>query len=317
MPRVSVIMPVYNAAPFVEEAVQSVFAQGDAEVELIAIDDGSTDGSAGLLAGLARRFCGRMRVLSQANRGPYPARNLGLRHALGEYVAFLDADDYWAPSFLTKLLGALDAGAADVAYCGWQNLGPGAPGTQPFVPPRYEESDPVASFLRSCPWPIHAALTRKRTLDAVGGFSERRFSAMDYDLWIRILAVTRRLVLVPEVLAYYRWHERGQISKIKWRQTLDAWQVRRDFVRAHPELVAHLDARTIRRIVDGPLLAAGYNAYWKRDLDSAQRLFRASLARGLGGARDLRYLLPSLLPRSLYRAVIAAADRRATESVRR
>lgn len=306
--RISVVMPCFNAEAFVAEALDSVLGQTYPDVEVIAVDDGSSDRSRDIVRG----YGDRVTLLVQQNRGPYPARNAGLRAATGEFVAFLDADDHWRRDCLQALHAALIANEADVAYCGWQNFGRGPKGTDPFVPPKYEAGDAVVSFLQTCPWPIHAALTRRRILDAVDGFSERRFSAMDYDLWIRILAVTRRIVLVPEVMAFYRWHDQGQISKVKWRQTLDAWTVRQDFVRANPNLVAHLDPATRRQLVDGPVLAAAYDAYWKRDLVSAQRLFRKSLACGAGGLRDMRYLLPSLLPQPLYRALVSAADRRST-----
>lgn len=133
---------------------------------------------------------------------------------------------------------------------------------------------------------------------------------MDYDLWLRILAVTRDIVRVPEVLAFYRWHAQGQISAVKGRQVLEAWQVRRDFAGRHPELVAHLAPAALRELLDGSLLRAGYAAYWKRDLVSAQQLFRKAVRRGYWRLRDAKYVLPSLLPSGLYRRMIATADHR-------
>ena len=95
--RISVIMPCHNAAAFVEEAVQCVMNQTYPDVELIVVDDGSTDGSIDILQQLAAQYPSRMTLLFQDRMGPYPARNLGLEHAHGGYVAFLDADDYWTP----------------------------------------------------------------------------------------------------------------------------------------------------------------------------------------------------------------------------
>jgi glycosyltransferase involved in cell wall biosynthesis len=307
--QIDVIMPCYNAAPFVEQAVRSALGQGP-EVELIGVDDGSTDGSAVILERLAAEFKGRMRILRSPRRGPYPARNLGLSYARGKYVAFLDADDYWAADCLRELHGALESDRADVAYCGWQNFGPSAPGTEPFIPPDYLTGDPVELFLESCPWPIHAALVQREAIEKVGGFSERMFSSMDYDFWLRILSVTRRFIRVPKVLAFYRWHGSGQISSVKWKQVLDAWQVRRDFVRANPELLRHLDECVLRNLVDRVLLESGMAAYWKRDLESAQKLFRKALRTGSWGFADLKYLLPSTLPGVVYRVLVATADRR-------
>lgn len=310
MARVSVVTPCLNAAAFVEEAVGSVFGQRVAEIELIVVDDGSTDGSRAILETLQARYGHRLRLLRTDRAGPYPARNLALRHASGEYVAFLDADDTWEPDFLHSMLGALESSGADLAYCGWQNVGAGAPGAMPYIPPAYGDGDPVEEFLHRCPWPIHAALTRRSVIDRLGGFSERMFSSMDYDLWIRMLAVTRRMVRVPRVLAYYRWHGSGQISATRWRQVLDAWQVRRDFVAANPALVAHLDRKRIAQLVDGVLLDAAYQAFWRRDLETAQRLFRKALGTGAWRPKDLKYLGASLLPAGAFRALAGTAEER-------
>lgn len=307
---VSVIMPCFNGRTFVEQAARSALDQDYGNVELIVVDDGSTDGSQDIIAGLALEYDSRITVMHQDNQGPFPARNAGLRHARGTLVTFLDADDYWAQDCLTKLHQALRDAQADLAYCGWQNVGEGGPGTQPHVPPQYEAADTVALFLKGCPWPIHAALMRRDVLQKVTGFSTRMFSSMDYDFWLRVLAATHNIVRVPEVLAFYRWHDQGQISSVKWRQVLDAWQVRQDFVRDHPSLVAHLAPSELRDLLDGSLLQAAYSAYWKRDLVSAQRLFRAAARQGYWRVRDVKYMLPSLLPAAWYRRLIDSTDRR-------
>jgi len=308
-PLVSVIMPCFNARNFVEQAVRSALDQDYPNVELIVIDDGSSDGSRDILDELSSHYKGRMSVLCQQNQGPYPARNHGLRNAKGSLIAFLDADDYWARDCIAKLYQALQASRADLAYCGWQNVGEHATGIEPHVPPQYEAEDTIALFLRGCPWPIHAALMRRTLLDRVQGFSVRRFSSMDYDLWLRIIEITRKIVRVPEVLAFYRWHANGQISSVKWRQVLDAWSVRREFASRNPPLLAHLDPATRRELVDGVLIKAGYTAYWKRDLVSAHRLFREAILHGTWRLKDAKYVIPSLLPFSPYKHLVAASDR--------
>ena len=307
--RISVVMPCYNAVSFVEEAVNCVMSQTYLDIELIVVDDGSTDGSTKVLQRLAARYSPRLTLLSQDRKGPYPARNLGLRHARGGRVAFLDADDYWTAGALGKLVIEMDARQADIVYCGWQNVGEGAPGTAPYIPPDYSEMDTAAEFLRSCPWPIHAALVRREALDAVHGFSERRFSAMDYDLWLRLYAYTQKIVRVPEVMAFYRWHDKGQISKTKWKQVIDAWQVRRDFVAQHPARVAHLSAERVRELTDGFLLQEAYRAYWRRSLTSAQKLFRRAFMQGAWKLADLKYLLPALLPNTWFKWLVAKTER--------
>lgn len=307
--RISVIMPCYNAAPFIGDAVDCVMGQSYPDVELIVVDDGSTDGSVDILQQLAARHPSRVTLLFQDRMGPYPARNLGLEHAHGGRVAFLDADDYWSPDALDKLAAALDSHKADIAYCGWQNVGTSAPGTDPHIPPDYSLQDTAAEFLRSCPWPIHAALVRREAIDAVKGFSERRFSAMDYDLWLRLYAHTQKIVRVPEVMAFYRWHDQGQISKTRWKQVLDALQVRRDFVAHHPERVAHLPRARVVELSDGFLLREAYRAYWQRNLIDAHKLFRNAFVQGVWKMGDLKYLLPALLPLEWFQWLVANADR--------
>ena len=308
-PLISVIMPCYNASPFLEESVGSVLGQSYAEVELIVVDDGSTDGSVEVLEKLVAANAGRVQFFFQSRMGPFPARNHGLRHAKGALIAFLDADDYWHPDFLERMHTALVESHADLAYCGWQNFGNGAPGLEPYIPPAYEAGDPVADFLRSCPWPIHAALVRRSIIDAVRGFSERRFSAMDYDLWLRILARTRRIVRVPEVMAFYRWHARGQVSSVKWRQVLDALVAQTDFIRDNPELVKHMLREKLHDLTQGQVLRQAYRAVWRRDLDSAQKLFRHVAGARAFQPRDLHHVAAAMLPMPLYRRLIRLLDR--------
>ncbi len=306
---ISVIMPCYNAAAFVEEAVSCVMNQTYPDVELIVVDDGSTDESTSILQELATRYAPRIQLHFQDRQGPYPARNLALKHARGGFVAFLDADDYWTLDALEKLSAAMTDQQADIAYCGWQNIGEGAPGTSPFIPPDYSQMDTASEFLRSCPWPIHAALVRRESIDAVKGFSERRFSAMDYDLWMRLYAHTQKLVRVPEVMAFYRWHDKGQISKTKWKQVLDALQVKRDFVAHHPERVEHLPKDKIIDLSDGFLLREAYRAYWQRNLVDAQKLFRRALVSSGWKAGDLKYMLPAMLPFIWFQWLVTQSDR--------
>ncbi len=299
---ISVILPCYNCASYLQQAVSCILGQTFTDFELIAIDDGSTDNSLEILTTFKRQD-GRIQVLQQPNRGPYPARNLGLNHAQGEFVAFLDADDFWDKTFLEKMHRALEESGADLAYCGWQNVGEGKC-KPPYIPPDYLAEDFALRLIKSCPWPIHAALTRRSILKAVGGFSTYCFTSMDYDLWLKIAAYTQNWVRVPEVLAFYRWHTSGQISAVKWRQVLNSLEVRRRFVHTHPQLFDRLDRQAIRQLFSQPLLNAAYQALWQRDLASAHRLFRRAWHYGGWTLKDLKYLLASLLPFAWYRAVV-------------
>ena len=305
---ISVIMPCYNAAPFIGEAITSVMSQSYGNVELIVVDDGSSDGSPEVVKALSIHYPERIRLLFTVRLGPYPARNTGLRQARGELIAFLDADDWWLPDTLEKLHRALTEQNADLAYCGWQNVGEGIK-SEPYVPPQYEKADPVDAFIRSCPWPIHAALVKRALVDRLGGFSERRFSSMDYDFWLRALGLTRNIVLVPEVLAFYRWHGSGQVSAVKWRQVLDALTAQKDFIAANKSLVAHIPARRLRDLTEGQVLRQAYRAFWKRDRVSAQKLFRHAARHLAFSLRDARHITAAMLPMRLYNWLATVSDR--------
>lgn len=301
-------MPCFNAEAFVKASIASIFKQTYPSVELIVVDDGSTDRSVEILE-KARVQYPSLTLLKQQNNGPYPSRNLALTKASGELIIFLDADDYWANDCLEKLYDALALNDADLSYCGWQNVVENGTNGPAYVPPAYEEGDIALTFLKSCPWPIHAALVKRSIVDKVNGFSTRCFSAMDYDFWIRISAVTQKISRVPEVLAFYRWHQQGQISSVKWRQVLDAWRVKTDFVAQNPHLALNIPKSDIDRLTNGFVLEQAYAAFWKRDLLSAQKLFRACWRFSSNNLKDYQYILLSFLPEFLFQKLISFNDR--------
>ncbi len=303
---ISVIMPCFNGEKYLREAIESVRQQTYPHVELIVVDDGSTDGSKDIL----RAYGEKITVLEQENQGPYPARNLGIEASHGEFVAFLDADDYWRADCLELLHKALADSDAAVAYCGWQNVGLAGGRGAPYIPPDYEAGDKAEQFLRAAaPWPIHAALVRRSVLEEVDGFDLQWPTCMDYDLWLRI-GFSRPIARVEEVLAFYRHHNEGQITSKQWRQARNSWLVKKKFVQSNPEAAAGIPPARLKELIDGGLLRRGYDAYWKRDLVSAQKIFRMALRAGGWGTGDLKYLLPALLPAGLYRTLIGKSNRR-------
>src|SRR3569623_1764269 len=286
---ISVVMPCYNAAPYVEEAIECVLQQSYRNVELIVVDDGSNDASVRIVERLAAGNPDRITVLHQTNSGPYAARNHGLSHAHGNFVAFLDADDYWHPDALSRLHAAM---------------------THPYIPPDYVQSDAAALFLQSCPWPINGVLVRRQLIDTLRGFSERLPTAMDYDMWLRMLALQPTVVRVPEELAFYRRYPRGDAHIPRWLQVFDAIAVREDFVRRHPAQVAHLSRAERDDRVYGSLLPEAYRCHWRRDVDSARRLFRRASRKTEWKARDAKYILASFLPASVFESLIRMIDAR-------
>ena len=118
-PDVSVIVPLYNAADTIDRCLESLVRSRVQALEIICVNDGSTDSSASILDNWARRDA-RIRVYSQTNAGVSAARNLGLQHVTGRYIAFVDADDEVTPDYLKNLLDAAEQHQADVVVCGQQ-----------------------------------------------------------------------------------------------------------------------------------------------------------------------------------------------------
>ncbi len=301
--RVSVIMPCYNAAAYVGEAVEDVLAQRYGAVELIVVDDGSTDGSADVVAG----YGSPVHLIRQANAGCAAARNTGLAHATGRYVAFLDADDRWDPHFVETMVAAMtdDEASADLAYCGWARFWGGLDTARPFIPHDLETSgrDKLAMMVQGCPFPIHAVLVRRDRLEEVNGFDCRYPPAEDYHLWLR-LAIRCRFRRVPKVMAYYRRHPAQQTAD-HYRPTLQRWRMLRDFVRDHRRALRHLPNEQLLAWIDGLFRREGYAAYWRGDLPTARRCFRRMVRMGQAGPGDLKAVLPSLLPLAWHERLLA------------
>ena len=307
---ISVVMPCHNAASYVEEAVASVLGQSYSRVELVVVDDGSTDGSTEILQRLAAEHPERITLIFQNREGPFAARNRALAHANGNYIAFLDADDTWEPDALNRLHDALETQPADIAYCGWQAIGNAATDTQPNIPPELDAGEVILQFLQQSPWPINSVLIRRPLIDELRGFSERSPTAMDLDLWLRMLARQPRLVRVPDVLAFQRQHLRRNSHIPQWRRVFDAVAVRRDFARHHPESVARLTPARLNELIYDPLLREAYRCHWLNDTESARRLFRRAFRKADWKAGDLKHLVASLLPAPLYRNLVDFVTRR-------
>ena len=303
--RISVVMPCFNTERYLKSSIDSVLKQAYPNIELIVIDDGSTDNSKEIL----KQYGNQITTLFQDNQGPGPARNRGIEVATGEFIAFLDSDDYWDSRCLALLYAALKNSDAVLSYCGWQNVGGAANKCQPYIPPDYEHNDKVEQFLKTAaPWPIHAALVRHDILLKVGAFDEQWSTCMDYDLWLRI-GTQWPIKLVEEVLAFYRHHSSGQITSKQWRQAMNVLQVKLNYIKTHPTLIQHLSEQRLKELTTEAYLKRGYDAYWKRDLVSAHRIFRVCLKHGYYKVSDFKYLLPAILPEVLFKQLVGLMDK--------
>ena len=219
-PTFSVVMPAFNTAATIGSSIQSVLAQTRPDFEVIVVDDGSTDDTAGVVDGL--KADERIQLIRQDNQGAAAARNVALMAARGEYVAFLDSDDLWLPTYLEAMAATLAEGAdAGFSYTDAWTLDPatGRIGTAtamawqqpPAEPPPTAELLLLALLDRNF---IYTAVTVRRTVfDRVGLFDESLRAAIDYDMWLRIAAHGYTAVRPRGLLAVYRRGRVGSISR--------------------------------------------------------------------------------------------------------
>ncbi|HVA78224.1 MAG TPA: glycosyltransferase [Candidatus Binataceae bacterium] len=210
-PEVSVVIPTYNRAAMVREAALSVLAQRGVDYELIVIDDGSTDGTAGDLARLREESGGQVRIERIENSGVAAARNRGVALARAPLVAFLDSDDLWMPDKLARQLDFMRAHPeCEVSQCQERWIR-GGRRVNPGYRHRKRGGDLFFDSLRTCLISPSAVIMRIDLFRALGGFDETMRACEDYDLWLRIL-VTREIGLLDEVLLERRAGHPDQLS---------------------------------------------------------------------------------------------------------
>jgi glycosyltransferase involved in cell wall biosynthesis len=182
-PRVSVVIPTYNSAALVEEAVRSALAQTMPPAEVIVVDDGSTDDTADRLAD----FGPPVRVIRQANGGVSSARNRALAAATGDLIAFLDADDVWHPDKLRRQLEVLAArpelGLLGTLTVAWPGAFPDALPEGAVVRVRLDDLVVRNHFVTS------SMIIRRACVERVGAFDSDLSGPEDYDYWLRAAAI--------------------------------------------------------------------------------------------------------------------------------
>ena len=207
-PQLSVVVPAHNRAWCLAEALDSVLAQDVAGVELIVVDDGSTDGTPQLLAG----YGDALRVLRQENRGVSAARNAGIAAAQGELLAFLDSDDVWLPG---KLQAQIDFFAAhpEALICQTEELW--VKNGRRVNPGRRHRKRGGMIFepsLELCLVSPSAVMLRRGLFDRVGLFDERLPACEDYDLWLRV-SLCHPIHLIATPLIVKRGGHSDQLSR--------------------------------------------------------------------------------------------------------
>jgi glycosyltransferase involved in cell wall biosynthesis len=222
VPTISAIIPCYNGAPWLAEALKSIREQTYPVDEIIVVDDGSSDNS----GDIARQY-GASVLRNLSNRGEGYSRNVGLRHATGELVAWLDADDLWKPHHVRTLAGLLqNHPQATSAFGAVQRFGLRNELIRGYVP----LGEPTNVFwLAFRDW-VHTtigSMTRREALLEIGGFNEQERYSVDFDLWLR-LSRSHLFVCTHDVTSCWRWHDAQQSTQLD-RQVAALYRFRRSY----------------------------------------------------------------------------------------
>jgi len=206
-PTVSVIIPTYNNATYLADAIESVMAQTFRDIEIIVIDDGSTDQTDQVMSTYANRVV----FIRQANHGPSAARNRGIAEAQGKYLAFLDSDDLYLPDKISLQVSFLEAHPEiDLVYSDGVRfkISKGKKTTLPLsttgevIIVRSAPDQYVFHLMTRNIFPIHAPLVKRESIVKVNGFDEMLTACEDWDLWFRIAEQYHFTFVDGEVVNY-------------------------------------------------------------------------------------------------------------------
>ncbi|MGC2518225.1 MAG: glycosyltransferase [Burkholderiales bacterium] len=299
-PLVSIVIPAYNCGHFISDALDSVVGQNYAALEVIVVDDGSTDNTCDVVA----RYGAAVTLIRQRNAGAAVARNEGMRRARGEYVALLDADDLWLPGKLRLQVDYLER-HADVALCctRWHLLHPDAAGhyhIERAAAPESARVDPKCAgwiyceLLLDCEVWTSTVVMRRNLSERIGGFDAELRRGQDYDYWLRASRVTR-IDRLDAPLALYRLqvaHDR-KFPDTNWeltviRRAIERWGATGPDGRALPE--AELRARLWALNYQ-----FGYAQYQGGRYTLARAAFAAALRERPAHLKTILYVLASNL----------------------
>ena len=206
MPRVSVVIPAYNAESFLPAALDSIASQSYDDWDVVVADDASTDRTSAIV----EERGGRIRLVrSEVNEGPAGARNRALAQASGELVVFLDADDRVRPAYLDRMVELYDDNCArgvrvGIVSCDAELIAPDGAHPQSYMDLcGFSGEVTIEAMLVSNLVPP-GSMIRRGLIDEIGGFCTELFGTEDYDLWLRILEAGYQLVATHEKLVVYR-----------------------------------------------------------------------------------------------------------------
>lgn len=232
---VSVIIPSYNSGEYLNEAIESVVNQTYRNLEIIVVNDGSSDDTEEIAKEWQRKDK-RIRYLKHSrNKGLSTARNTGIKNSKGEYIAFLDADDIWLPQKLSLQIKKVQGPGADLVFSNWYIWEPER-NTKIIafqVDPTQDKKSLLHSLVKRNFGSPSTVFLRKSSLEKVGLFDESLNSSEDYDLWLRFCLKDMKIDFIKEPLIYYRRHSK-QMTESTYIMRTSRLRVFQKIIRKNP-----------------------------------------------------------------------------------
>ena len=316
-PCVSVIVPAFNSALFITDALNSVFTQQITDMEIIVIDDGSTDDTVNELT----NFSDRLQVVTQENAGPAAARNRGLQLAHGEFVLFLDADDLILPGKLAEQVAILRKRPfLGAIHSGWQIIDESGAIIQTIQPWHDAPQLDLLTWLQWKPVRLGATLFRREWLNRINGFDETLRQSEDVDLMLRLVLAGCQIEWLKKPTLQYRHHAHSTVREGALQQAeaavsvLDKFFARSDvpfnirlkerqlryfsllWVAWHLhqtghllEMVPYLRQAVALRVMERPLMVLGWALQFEKwsNIDGASTTQRPELLSRFADAADI------------------------------
>jgi glycosyltransferase involved in cell wall biosynthesis len=289
---ISVIIPACNSGSFIGDAIESALMQTYRPIELVVVDDGSTDNTRSVVS----IYSNKVRYVYQENRGVSAARNAGMALAKGEYIAFLDADDRWLPTKLEKQHGLfLKKPRLGLVHCAVYYWRPEhSQNNIRKVKMNVFEGNCYAKLCSGNGITTSSVVVRRKCIDLVGAFDETLSVSEDWDLWIRI---SRQFLLgyVAEPLALYRQHKGSLASNyIKMREG-DLFVIEKA-LRNDPSLRFGIGRSRVLERLAKVRFGLGYQLFEVGEVGKARHHFRRAVLNNALRVRPMAYYFATMIP---------------------
>ena len=241
--KVSVVIPCYNYGRYLVDCIDSVLAQTYNDLEIIVVNDGSTDDSSQIIRPYLANS--RLTYIEQKNAGQPTARNVGIAHSQGDFIAFLDADDMWVSSKLARQMPLFERPEIGVVYSRSRYIDVNGQPLKNKIDCKYlrPRAGRVTKYLLFDNFvPFSSSVFRKSCLVDLGGFDESLTMGDDWDIMLR-MSVQYRFDYIDEPLVLYRSGHSGQLSKNLEGRQINADKIMNKFMRKYPEEITWLNRR--------------------------------------------------------------------------